>query len=201
MHSFKVGNTTIYFNPLKLRRLFTTIPWSCIVVTSIVISAVQFLFMDIHTVLRSVAICMLAGLISYYYLLLYYGVVIGKKMLDINYIRFWSRTVRRNHSSRHQIKVVFFEEMFFRVVPLYIIMLFKVNNLLGITILTIIFVLTHINLNQQNNIFSLIELFIFFFLVALAYNLCMFLPILFIPHFIRNICIDEVFRYLRKQNI
>ncbi len=201
MFSFKVGNITIYFNIPNQKKLFAKISWSSIVVITIAISAVQLLFMDICTMVRSVVICTLVGLVSYYYLLLYYRVVTGKKILGTNYIGFWTLTVSRNHSSRHQIKIVFFEEMFFRVVPVYILMLFNMNNLLGIAILTIIFVLTHINLNRQNNFFSLIELFIFFFPIALAYNRYMFLPILFIPHFIRNLCIDEVLICLRKQNM
>lgn len=201
MFSFKIGSVMIHFNPVNLKKLFSKIYWSNIVFIAIVISAIQLLFMDIYMVIQSVAICALVSLVSYYYLLLYCRVCIRRKVLGVNYVDFWTRIVRRNHSSSHQIKVVFFEEMFFRVAPVYILALFNINNIFWIGILTIIFVFTHVDLNRQNHLLSLIELFIFFFLITLIYRYYIFLPILLIPHFIRNLFIDEAFRYLKGRNV
>jgi hypothetical protein len=184
---------------LNLRKWLNKIPWLSIVIIAMAISALELFYKDLTQMIYAISTCTLVGVASYYYFFLYNKIFTEKKVLESNCVKFWFFTIKRDNFFCHQIKVVFFEELFFRYIPIYVLALFDMNNMVSIGILTIIFVMIHVNFHQQNDFFSLVELFVFFFGVALVYNHFFFFPILFVPHFIRNLCINEASKCLEKE--
>jgi hypothetical protein len=126
------------------------------------------------------------------YFMLFYGVIRKGKIFDHKF--------RSIVHSAHQVKVVVVEELLWRYLPykLLIAIGFSENALVIALILAFAFTASHFIGKQTIHVFAFVELFAFFCITFAVF--IFFAPnvlVLFIPHFLRNVIIQEM-RHSRK---
>lgn len=113
----------------------------------------------------------------------------------ISYFDFIKNDGKRYHSNL--IKVVVFEEVIYRIVPLALFSIFNLKNLFSTLLIILLFTLSH-NKVYKKSLYLVLEFFFYFFIVTYIYNCCLFFPILIIPHFMRNSLIEYHLRNTRN---
>lgn len=138
--------------------------------------------------LSLIILSVLSIIVSYYYFVLFYKLVDNRKSINI-YLFF--RNLKNDFHLNNQIKVVIFEELIFRVLPIYLMILFQVDNFFLLSLVTLFFSFLHFKNTAYLNLIIILEFFIFFLTITLLYWKYIFFPLLFFPHFIRNIFIHS----------
>lgn len=175
-----------------LRELIDKIPWVLPLTIAFIISFFDLSYMCPMWAIYAGVATFLVGLISYYYFFFFYRFIFIEKLLRINYLKFWRSAIGRKTVFLRYTKIVIFEELLFRYIPIYILSVFGCYNALSLVVIVVIFIVLHIKFDRKNRLVLIVELFLFFFLQALLYSYIMVFPLLLIPHFTRNICISEV---------
>ncbi len=159
------------------------------ILLALLITVIELLYFTKISLLKLIFSSFIIVFISYYYIIAFYYFITNKKFLEINIFRFL-RSLNRDFHFNNQIKVVIIEEIVYRVIPIQILILLNFDNIFSLSLLTLIFIFLHFKKNKKIHLFIKIEFFLFFLLLAVLYQYFIFFPIIFTPHFIRNIFIN-----------
>lgn len=173
------------------------IPWSFPVAVALIVSCIVPSRMGWMWSLYAIIATIVGAAACYYYFFLYYKLVFAKEPPHTNCLKFWGSVSVKDDSLVHYTKVVIFEELLFRYIPILVLSVLGWLNIFSLAVITLIFVVFHIKPGPKNSIPQLIELFLFFFAQALLYSYIPFFPLLLVPHFTRNIFINELSKHLK----
>jgi len=120
------------------------------------------------------------------YFMLFYGITRKRNI--------FRQKIKNNQHTAHQVKVVIIEELIWRYLPFKLLIAIDCmeTSYAMVLILTFVFTVSHFIGKQAVHVFIFLEMFAFFSIVFAVFILVTNILVLFIPHFLRNIIIQEM---------